>query len=585
MLPPRPCLYIGVPCMPPDPVSAPARLKAALARFLRRHPLVREAALWALPAMLVGVVLRLILLSYLPYANWNADSRSYYSFAHNLTAHGYFSFYDKRRFLYPIFLLPVSLLPGAPMRWLVWIQHALGVISLLPLAYTIRKTTVCWKAWIIPCTLLYTAMPMVLWFERELLAETIFFDLLLWSVAGWVAWISERQPLRQATLFWAFLVPYALFNLTRPAARFFWPGVIIGVLIVGAWRRLNRWQWGTLGGLFVLCAFMGSKILGPWLLLVSSFPLVQVDTPLHADYKAQIRDKVEYQRAHLETYYDDFGWPFDFLRDPSTDPQRPLWAKLHHDELRMRQVYSDLAKEAIRAEPLLYLRLGLQRFLASANPSEFSANRFRPEFYPKRFEHFYDEVHEGEKTPVRELFALPKTGPLIPYAEFRQRLSPEQECWQSRLFVGWTQAFGAHTDLFAPPPRGPGDTATSLLPPRPTLLGCWLLAGIVLSLFPRYFSTLGVWTLGALSYLSGVFLVTIVNYRYFDAAWPILIVLLALPADALVARILPYCHPGSFQRLEGPLISSPRVGLRHRPTSPPEKRMREILQSPEAPSG
>ena len=108
----------------PHPRRALSRVRAALARFFRRHPRVREAMLWALPAVALGLVLRLILLSYLPYANWNADSRSYYSFAHQVTAHGHVSFYDKRRFLYPIFLLPLSLLPGAPMRWIPSVQHS-----------------------------------------------------------------------------------------------------------------------------------------------------------------------------------------------------------------------------------------------------------------------------------------------------------------------------------------------------------------------------------------------------------------------------------------------------------------------------
>src|SRR6201986_983502 len=117
--------------------------------LLRRHPIWRDALLWALPALALGAAFRLLLISYLPYADWNADSRSYYSFAHNLTAHGYFSLYDKRRYFYPIFLLPVSWLPGSPLRWLALIQHALGLLTLVPLAYVIRRSLACWRVWVV----------------------------------------------------------------------------------------------------------------------------------------------------------------------------------------------------------------------------------------------------------------------------------------------------------------------------------------------------------------------------------------------------------------------------------------------------
>ena len=107
-----------------------ARLRA----FIRRHPLVRDALLWALPAIVLGGVLRWMLTSYLPYAYWGSDSRSYFSFAELLLDSGKISLYDKRRYLYPIYLLPVSMLPGATLKWVAWIQHLGGLLTLVPLS-------------------------------------------------------------------------------------------------------------------------------------------------------------------------------------------------------------------------------------------------------------------------------------------------------------------------------------------------------------------------------------------------------------------------------------------------------------------
>src|SRR5687768_11170988 len=94
--------------------------------FFVRHPFVKDALLWAIPAILIGGMFRGLLMSYLPYAYWGSDSRSYFGFTEILLNEGEFSLSDKRRYLYPIFMLPVTLLPGSPLKWLAWIQHSFG---------------------------------------------------------------------------------------------------------------------------------------------------------------------------------------------------------------------------------------------------------------------------------------------------------------------------------------------------------------------------------------------------------------------------------------------------------------------------
>jgi len=41
--------------------------------LFRRHPLLLDAILWAIPAILFGAGLRLMLLHYSPYAYWGSD--------------------------------------------------------------------------------------------------------------------------------------------------------------------------------------------------------------------------------------------------------------------------------------------------------------------------------------------------------------------------------------------------------------------------------------------------------------------------------------------------------------------------------
>src|SRR4051812_48269718 len=207
---------------------------ARLRSFLNCHPLVRDALRWAIPALIFGTILRVLLVSYLPYAYWGADSKSYFGFAHKLVTEGNISLYEKRRFLYPIILAPITMLPGAPLRWVAVLQHAFGVMTLLPLAYIVRKTLVYWKFWIVPVTVIFAGLPVVVWYEQELLGENVFFALLVWAFAGWCAWAGEARIERSRRLFWCFFVPFALFILTKPSGRFVWPGIAVGLVLVAA---------------------------------------------------------------------------------------------------------------------------------------------------------------------------------------------------------------------------------------------------------------------------------------------------------------------------------------------------------------
>lgn len=503
--------------------------------FLARHPLVRDALLWAIPAIVFGAVIRALLLSYLPYAYWGADSKSYFGFAHKLLTEGYISLNEKRRFLYPIFLVPVSLLPGSPLRWLAVIQHLLGLGSLVPLAYIVRKTFVHWQLWIVPITVAFAGLPVIVWYEHELLGENVFFATLLWAFAGWCAWVGEARRDRALRLFWWFFVPFTLFILTKPSGRFVWPGIIAGFVLVAAWKRLDRRRIVALGVLAIVTLFVGSKKQGAWLFYTAVFPLTQLDTPLHAGYKAEIRDLVESMRARLDNYYTNDTDAFEFLERTDSDPNRPLWVELDRDEKKKSKVFMDLAIEAVKANPFQFVRLSVERAIASANVSDFDYKRFTSEYHRERVGDFYAEAEAREKDQVRFAFGLPAKGPIEPFAEFDDQLVPAPNSWQERTVISTVYAIAGALEFYDIPKLPRSKRYIHLMEPKP--LAWWLLAATALSLLPRYRRTLGVWMIVAVGYELGVFLVSQHNSRYFAPVWPMVVTLLAVPADVLVQMI------------------------------------------------
>ncbi len=524
-------------------------MATCVSRFFRRHPVLRDVLMWSLPALVIGALLRGLLLSYLPLGYWGSDSRSYYGLAHRLFAEGVFENDEKRRYFYPLLMVPVSALPGAPLRWLAWLQHGLGLLSVLPLAYAMRKTMHWWKAWILPATLLYVLQPLFLWYEHELLGECIFFAGLAWAFGGWVAWVTQADPARARRLFWWFYFPLAVFLLTKPAGRFVLPGLALGLLTIRAWRVLDWARWTALALLAAVTFKVGSNKQGAWLLYTASFPLTQLETPLYAEYKKDIRERVQAQAARIDLHYAESRAAMDFLEQPSENGGTPLWAafdKRENEELR-RKVYMALALEGIKARPGAYLYLALQRLAGSANISAFDdvlpfpGGRFSSEYYPWRFEKLYEEARRlvaegGKKRPSMPMAFGFKTGEALPpYAEFRPRLA-HPGTWAEQAVVAVTSRYGDAADLVRMPTSRANATLEerSFKNTRLTALGWWLVASLILALLR--WRTLGIWVMTSVGYLCGVYLCALVQTRFFLPAWLVFIPVIFVPLDWLAQR-------------------------------------------------
>lgn len=511
---------------------------AALSGALRRRPALRDALLWAVPAIVLGLVVRVALTIYQPLAYWGSDSESYYAFTFRLLNEGVASIPEKRRYLYPIFLLPWSILPGTPLQWLAWVQHALGLLTLVPLAYVVRKTLVAWRWWVIPATTLYALCPMIVWYEHELLAEAFFFQTFLWAFAAWTAWSARRDS---TVLWWVFFGCLALCVLTKPAGRFLWPGLLIGLVYLQAWRVL-RWPHGLALAALVVASFtVGDKNQGARLLYSSAFPLTVLDSPLHADLKAEIAPLVRASRERLDFYYLEDGPPKRFLRNGYRDGDYPTWQRRdREDRAALYRAMADMAKEAIKAHPHLFAYIALQRTIGALNWTEFKLVRFDSDYTTQKFEEdyawFLTNDHRRMLGMVHEVFGLDDANGPRPFADFQakaDRVDREGAAEFTRAIMRHVSAFGQFVRSSAAEERG-----GTLGQMRPTLQGWWLLAGCGLALLlGRYRESLGVWVVIALGYAVAVHLVGSSNPRFFAAAWPPLIVALFVPLDAVAAAL------------------------------------------------
>ncbi len=511
-------------------------MKDRIKRLISRHPAVMDALIWALPAILIGLALRVIFLAYHPLAYWGSDSESYFSFAYRLLHEGILSIPEKRRYVYPLLLLPVSVLPGSVLGWLAIFQHAMGLLTLLPLAYAIRKIFAAWKCWIVPLTVIYAGMPIVLWYEHELLGEAFFFATLIWAFAAWVAWVSRIERKDPAPdVWWIFLACLALCVLTKPAARFFWPGLVIGIVYVRAWRFLRWPQWTGLGALIVAMLTMGDGKQAARLLYSSAFPLTVLESSRHADLKADVAALVRANRARLDYYYYEDNDAKNLLRRGYRTGNYPAWQALEKNggDKGLSRAMRDLALEAIFAYPVEFIYIGVQRAVSSINWTIFKIRRYEQGDYMKNFgPDFADRVEDKDAKKLGMIASVfdVEPGQASSLAEYQRRVEPagrEVPAKWMNQYVAWATSLG----VFVAEPFENGFRRT-LWQMTPTLLGWFLVAGCLLALaLPQFRATLGVWVILAVGYALTVYLVGSSNPRFFAAAWPPLLLALAVPLD------------------------------------------------------
>jgi len=340
---------------PAEHRTKPGRWTAVKAALT--HPSFLELLRWCLPALLVGLALRIAMMISMPYAFIQYDSSDFYETTYHFLEKHQFYINNRRSYLTPyLFSLP-CLLPFPALITTAIVQHGLGLVATVLVGALVRLWFRWWKVAIIPITLLFAVSPMVMWYEHVVLGEAqyLFFAL----VAVLLGTLFVRRP--GWPIFAGFMVSVFLVMGTRLEAKTFC--LFSLVLIVRVFWK----QWLRMGiGLAVLAVVMCLALrLGPgrdgsslmYATLLRFAPDQSKHEPDIAPYLLPLRDDVrqrypDYPGDLVQLDKDVLKMAEEYVRDQK---------KLHIKKDKSK-VLKNLCREAIAARPVDSLLLPVQKF-------------------------------------------------------------------------------------------------------------------------------------------------------------------------------------------------------------------------------
>ena len=202
----------------------------------------QQVLLLCVPALIVGLVFRVSFMFAIPEIYYGADSNSYFDAAWKLWTHGDLVLNPKRRFLYPIVLIFMPLLPNSTAVDVAVVQHLLGLVIIVGIGWVVAQMTRFPYLWVPLVTCAAAVWPRMLWFEHEMIAE-------VWLLAAFVATVALAVPCGalkdQQRLFW-FLIAAAAIVAFKPHGRPLWLGLMLVALVMAGnplkWEKKN-WRW------------------------------------------------------------------------------------------------------------------------------------------------------------------------------------------------------------------------------------------------------------------------------------------------------------------------------------------------------
>jgi hypothetical protein len=400
-----------------DTVAAPA--SADKTRFTLRK------CLWlCLPALIVGAILRIWFLMAIPEGSYSADSSSFFEPTRRLVLKHTWDVSAKRRWLYPVLLVPTAFLPSSPVRIVPVVQHAMGLLTIFGVGWIVGNLTKVRAVTVPAVTLLYAVWPRVLWYEHEVLAEAVFISAFVLMVALAVPAGALKDRRR---LFW-FLLAAGLVVSIRPHGRGIWgAAMLFAAFIAGlpwrwdwaAWKdfavvvkdwlqtvvrrnwegcravaarlpainaRCLRWDWKCVGAVvvgIVLIKTSGNSGQGNWLLLNSTLPLVNPDGEKFAEYRAALKPLILDTRADGLAYAATQEKYKKRLNSRYPDKVSPEWAALTRDRPLFSKVCATFAHEALLRHPFRFFQLTSAKCLLALR-ADYARSTFDPATFWKK---------------------------------------------------------------------------------------------------------------------------------------------------------------------------------------------------------
>lgn len=381
----------------------------------------RRCVLLCLPALILGAILRLSLLSAVPEGYYGPDSNSYFDTTSALWLHHKWDMGPKRRWVYPLLLLPTPILPGRNVATIAVVQHGLGLlVTVLGMGWITYHLTRRPLVWVPFVTILAALWPRMVWYEHEIVAEPILLASIIFTIALAFPVQRLRDPKR---LFW-FLLCAALIIAIKPHGRPIWLGLMLSaVLLAGFPWRWSKACWAALAVSLAVIFTTGSSRQGPWLLLSSTLPLVNPAEGKWPEYRQLLRPHIEEARADISQY----PWKQDRYKKmlvassdspssgPEADPAKekptlgPEWDAMLKERKKTKflQVCSDLARDAIVHAPFTYAGMVLKKIGVVLSDDE-SGWRMAPRAFWKAQLEDNEERWEKHPDEMKMLYELDK---------------------------------------------------------------------------------------------------------------------------------------------------------------------------------
>jgi hypothetical protein len=515
------------------PVEGSATAPAASTPMDKTQFTFRKCVWLCVPALVVGAILRIWFLMAIPEGSYSADSSSFFEPTRRLIVKHRWDVSEKRRWLYPVLLLPTAFMPSSPVRIVPIAQHLMGLVTILGVGWVVGNLTKVRALTVPAVTLLYAVWPRVLWYEHEVMAEAIFIAcfILMVALAFPAGALKDRRR-----LFW-FLVAAGLVVSIRPHGRGIWGSAMVFAVLIAGWpgrwdwkawasapralwgfvaalcrrnweslkearaqvaavsARCLRWDWKCLAAVLagiVLIKTSGNPGQGNWLLLNSTLPLVDLEGEKFAKYRAELKPLILETRAHGLAYAATQENYKKRLNSRYPDKVSPEWAALTRNRPLFSEVCATFAHEALLNHPFRFLQLTSTKCLIAMRADASRSNFDPPEFW-KKLEEL--DASRWEKN-AREMQMAFGVNSREEYEALKDRRRNNQFAARPFLsWVSWNFSF-VEADI---------DEQAPTLSFHVCWMGVLALAGLLISLFPSRFKATVILWMPAFAYFFTVF--------------------------------------------------------------------------------